>query len=806
MKKFLRTLAVLGGTTLLFLLAATSAGADGIIIPEPIEPFPPDDIIVPFLPIKYHRVTVEIDNQVAQVEVDQVFINDSDRELEATYVFPLPEDAAISEFALYVDGERLEGRILDKDEAREIYEDIVRRRRDPALLEYVGRNTFRAQVFPIPPHGERRVQISYTEVLSQDNGLVSFVYPLNTEKFSPVPLEEVTITVDVASTAPINAVYSPSHDVAIDREDEHHVSVSYEDNDVTPSTDFELFYSVSQDDFGVNLLTYRDGDDGFFLLLVAPKPDVARQDVVAKDVMMVVDVSGSMEGEKLEQAKDAMNYVLDHLHPEDRFNMLAFSTTVDLYAKTLQGSDDTADARSFIRRLEAAGGTNINEALLTALDNLPGERPELLIFLTDGLPTAGVTEPGPIITSVQNAAGPTVRLFAFGVGYDVNTVLLDTIAQENRGVAQYVHPGEDITQAVTTFYEKVSTPVLADIEVDFGSVDVFDTYPQPLPDLFAGSQLVMVGRYRDPGTVTIRLSGAVNGETQTFSYSGQRFSSRSTEMEFLPRLWATRKIGYLMNQIRLHGSDEELIDEIMDLSLRYGVMTPYTSFLVEEDVDVFSEEGRAEAERSLHYAMPEALAPASGAGAVENAQAIQGYSMADAAAAPVEEAAGRLKVVGEKTFLADDDVWTDTAYQEDMSTTKIGFGSDEYFDVLNQRPDWGVYFALGEEVIFVADGQAYEVTAGDFPAPDVPDAPQLDPAPDRKPDVPDVSQPDPAPNVPDAPQPDANPVAQPFSPVDGDGGTDWQMWAIVAGVVVVVVVAVTGLVLRSRRPRAKSSA
>lgn len=776
MKNILRTLAVLGGATLLFLLAAPSAGADGIIIPEPIEPAPPDHLIIPFLPIKYHRVTVEIDNQVAQVQVDQAFINDSDQALEATYVFPLPEDAAISDFALYVDGERLEGRVLDKDEARAIYEEIVRHRRDPALLEYVGRNTFRAQVFPIPPHGERRIQISYTEVLSQDNGLVSFVYPLNTEKFSPVPLEEVTIAVDITSTTPIKAVYSPSHDVAIDRQDEHHVSVSYEASDVTPSTDFELFYSVSQDDFGVNLLTYRDGDDGFFLLLVAPKADFSGQEVLAKDVMMVVDVSGSMEGEKLEQAKDAMNYILDHLNPEDRFNILAFSTTVELYAQTLQGANETADARSFIRRLEAAGGTNINEALLTALDNLPGERPELLICLTDGLPTVGVTEPGPIITSVQNAAGPTVRLFAFGVGYDVNTVLLDTIAQENRGIAQYVRPGEDITQAVTSFYEKVSTPVLADIDVDFGAVNVFDTYPEPLPDLFAGTQLVMVGRYREPETVTVRLSGAVNGDTQTFSYPDQAFLSRSTEMEFLPRLWATRKIGYLLNQIRLHGSDEELIDEIMDLSLRYGVMTPYTSFLVEEDVDVFSDEGRKEAERSLHYAMPTALAPATGAGAVENAQVIQGYS--EAQAAPVEAPASRLKVVGDRTFLARDDAWIDTAYEEDMSSTKIGFGSDEYFAVLKQRPDWGSYFALGEHVIFVVDGQTYEVTAGDYPLPDVPDAPQAD----------------------------LDPVVPLPSPVGGNGGSDWQTWVIVAGVVAAVVVATTGLILRSRRPRAKGSA
>ncbi|MDP2948377.1 MAG: VIT domain-containing protein, partial [Chloroflexota bacterium] len=606
-------LAVLGTMSFLLVLFAQSAWADGIVIPEPIEPTPPDRVVYPFLPIKYHRVEVEIDDQVAQVKVDQAFLNESDRPLEATYIFPLPEDAAISDFALYVEGERLEGRILDKEKARAIYEEIVRHRRDPALLEYVGRNTFQAQVFPIPPHGERRIQIAYTQVLAQEGGLVHLVYPLNTEKFSPRPLEEVAISVEVSSKSPIKAVYSPSHDVAISRQDERHVSVSYEANDVTPSTDFELFYSLSPDDFGLNLVTYRQGDDdGFFLLLAAPKADFAQREVVAKDVMLVVDVSGSMAGEKLEQAQEAANFILDHLNPDDRFNILAFSTNVDLYAETLQGAGRADDARSFVRRLAASGGTNINEALLTALAALPGERPELLIFLTDGLPTVGVTEAGQIVANVQEAAAPTVRLFAFGLGDDVNTILLDSIAQDNRGVSDYVRPGQDIAEAVSAFYEKVSTPVLADISLDFGAIDVSDIYPQPLPDLFVGSQLVMVGRYRDEGSETLRLSGTVNGRTQSFSYPGQVFPSRSTEMDFLPRLWATRKIGYLLNQVRLHGSERELIDEIVELSLRYGVMTPYTSFLVEEDVPIFSPEGRKEATSDLDRALPGALAPATG--------------------------------------------------------------------------------------------------------------------------------------------------------------------------------------------------
>jgi Ca-activated chloride channel family protein len=779
MARFLPIAALLGIAVGL-LVAAQSARADGLIIVDPPINPPPDYLILPYLPVKYHRVTVEIQDQVAQVKVDQAFVNDSEVALEATYVFPLPEDAAISDFSLYVDGERLEGRILDKDEAREIYESIVQRNRDPALLEYVGRNAFQAQVFPIPPHGERRVQISYTQLLSQEAGLVHFLYPLNTEKFSPTPLQEVSISVDVSSQTAIKAVYSPSHEVDIDRISETHVAASYEENDVTPSTDFELFYSLSTEDIGASVTTYRQGEeDGFFLLLVAPKADFRPQEVVAKDVMLVLDVSGSMEGEKLEQAKEALRFVLERLNPDDRFNILSFNDTIDTYAETLQSAGRADEAEEFVDDLEADSGTNINEALLEALRQLPGERPELVIFLTDGQPTVGIQDPDVIVGNVSDAVSSSTRMFVFGVGDDVNTDLLDTLAQENRGVSQYVRPDEDVAAAVSSFYEKVSTPVLTDIELDFGDIEVTDVYPEPLPDLFAGTQLVVVGRYEGEGTVTLRLTGTVNGQVQTLSYDGQEFPQRATEMDFLPRLWATRKIGYLLKEIRLHGENEELVDEVVDLSLRYGVMTPYTSFLVEEEnLPIFSEEGRREAADQL--AAPLQAAPASGASAVERAQILGGYQKAEVAA-PVSDVE-QLKVVGDRSFVLRDGVWIDSGYQEGMSTTKIGFGGDEYYRLLAQRPDWGPFFAVGERVIFLSDGQAYEVAEGEFPAVDAPDAPLT------QPDAPD--EPLVQPDTPSSQQPSAD---------DGDG---FPVVPVAAGLGAAVVVVAVGAWYARRRLRA----
>jgi len=713
--------------------SAAPALADGIVIPHP----PPNVPIVevPFLTIKYHRVTVTIEEQVATTHVDQVFVNEGRHEVEGTYIFPLPEEATISEFSMWVDGERLEGQVLERDEARQIYEDIVRRRRDPALLEYVGRDAFQASIYPIPPGGERRIELEYSQVLEVDNGLVEYVYPLNTEKFSPQPLEEVVVNVTVRSNEPLKAIYSPSHEVDIVRRGDHNAVAGYEEYGVKPDRDFVLYYTVSQEEIGVNLLSYKPDSrgDGFFVLLAAPNVDVDSQQVIAKDVLLVLDVSGSMRGEKIEQAKEALRFVLDNLNEEDRFNIIAFSTSTRSYARDLVPADERGEARDFVARLEANGSTDINRALLEALSMTDGDRPAIVIFLTDGLPTVGEVEIERIVDNVGQAAPGNARIFPFGVGYDVNTALLDTIAENHRGASGYVRPEEAIDEKVSAFYAKVSTPLLADIEIDFGGIDVEDVYPYPLPDLFAGTQLVVVGRYDDGGETEIMLQGEVNGRTQTFRYDDVRFERLGGE-EFIARLWATRKIGYLLQQIRLHGEQGELVDEIVDLSIRYGIITPYTSFLVEETEMALREEGRAQIVEEAEVGME---APMSGEAAVD--RSVQEKVLSEAAApvmaaptmvqgmrAPETDEWGNeinpIRYAGDKTFVLHEGVWTDTVFDPDkMDTTPVGFGSDDYFGLIAARPGWGRYFAIGEHVIVVLDGTAYEVRAGDAPALELPE-------------------------------------------------------------------------------------
>jgi Ca-activated chloride channel family protein len=739
-KRFLLTLFIL----LVALFPTLPAHADGIVIPDP----PPDVPIVdvPFLTIKYHRVTVNIDGPVATTHVDQVFVNDAPYEVEGTYIFPLPEEAAISQFALWVDGEKVEGRVLEKDEARAIYEGIVRQRRDPALLEYVGRNAFQARVYPIPPGGERRIELEYNQVLTADRGLVQYVYPLNTEKFSARPIEEVTVHVELHADQPLKAIYSSSHDVAIDRRGDYNAAIGYEEYNVKPDKDFTLYYTFSDEDFGLNLVSYKQaGEDGFFLLLVAPKVEVDEAEVVAKDVFLVLDVSGSMRGEKIVQAKNALKFVLENLNERDRFNVIAFSTGVQTYARQLVPASESREAMRFVDNLTATGGTDINRALLEALDSADAERPTVVIFLTDGLATEGVVETDRILDNVADAAGPSARLFTFGVGDDVNTFLLDRLAQDHRGVSDYVRPGMDIEEQVSAFYAKISTPLLSDISLDLGEAFIEDTYPYPLPDLFAGTQLVLVGRYREGGSTTVTLEGQVNDQPQTFVYEDVTFR-RSGGDDFIPRLWARRKIGYLLGQIRLHGESDEVIQEIVELSVRYGIITPYTSFLVDETADVLTEQGReAVVEKEVQKTIMATPAPAYGAPAVE--RAAEEGAMRDANVAG-DTGSTQVKTVGDKTFVWHDDAWVDTTFDADkMTATQVGFGSDDYFELLAARPDWGRYFALGTRVIVVLEGAAYEVVEGEGESVEIPPAATtVTPQPTKPGDSATVVAPTPAPD------------------------------------------------------------
>ena len=731
---------------LLLLAAAPPLAAQGIIVPDCRDcrtPWvPPSGRIG--LPIESVQIDTRIEGQVATTHVTQVFRNETSVVLEGTYFFPIPKGATVSDFAIWDGDRRLAGEVRPREEARRIYDGIVRRRRDPGLLEYAGEELFQASIFPINPRSTKKLELTYTQVLRAESGTVGYRYPLGVGR-NASPVERLTGTVEIRAQGAVRTVYSPSHAVDTRRSDgDRRVRVTFETGRNAERRDFQLFWAPSTREVGLSLFTYREpGKDGYYLLLLSPPTTVNEGAYAAKDVVFVLDVSGSMAEEgKIDKAKRALEYGIRGLGAGDRFNVIAFSGDTRLMESGLIQA--TAEGRrrgtEFVRRLAPQGGTNIDEALVEGMRQFPREsgRPRMLVFLTDGLPTVGDTAVARIIEHTRNARQGGVRLFTFGVGYDVNTRLLDRVAAENGGVADYVDPREDLEVKVSAFFDKVNHPVLSDVRVDMGGVRTDLVYPRAMPDLFRGTQLVLVGRYRndrDLNNVTLQLSGHGSG-VRTYDYPGQRFPLRAEENDWLPRLWATRRVGWLMEQIRSNGEQRELVDEVTQLGTRYGIVTPYTSFLaLEPGAEVQRDEPRPRPRpvpmprdrRGGVLPSPQPPPPppppappppppmtmdVTGQGAVAASRAAR--EMQDAQTVTSGYDAGpNVQRVGDKTFYLREEVWTDAEIKADtrLPETTVTFGSDEYYALLRQVPALARYFALGERVAVIHEGRLYRVRA-----------------------------------------------------------------------------------------------
>src|SRR5436190_5076434 len=707
------------------------ASAQGVIVPGPCErcPRPPRPVTLPrSLPVKSIKIDTKIAAQVATTHVEQIFRNDTDAVLEGTYLFPIPESASISEFAIWDGDRRLVGEVRSREEARRIYDEIVRRQRDPGLLEYSGKDLFQASIFPIPPHSDKKLELTYNQVLQAESGTVAYRYPLGVGR-QLAQIGNVSGRVEIESKEPLRNIYSPSHAIDTKRNGERRSVLTFESTGKEPQ-DFQLFYGISQEDFGVSLLTHREpGKDGYFLLMISPKTDWSEQEYSAKDVVFVLDTSGSMAEEgKMDKARQALLYGIRILRPVDRFNVVAFSGEERLMESGLRAADEAGRKRgeAFVQALRPGGGTNINQALLASFQQLvASDRPKIVVFLTDGLPTVGETNIARIVENAGRARIPGARLFTFGVGYDVNTALLDKLAAENGGVADYVEPKEDLEVKVSNFFAKINYPVLADLKLEMPDVQTDLIYPRNLPDLFRGSQLTLIGRYRNPvalENVRLLLSGTSNGKSRSVFYDKLRFPLREESNDFLPRLWATRRVGWLMTQVRTNGEQKELIDEIVDLGTRYGIVTPYTSYLALEPGGTVREitavNGRRDSSVGGVSNMQVMTAPkAADARAVTGSVAVQQSKRARAQQEMdrIEKdtaLVGVVKNVGNKTFYLRDGVWVDSEFKEDakLPETKLSFSSDEYFDLLKRKPVLAQYFSLGEQIVLVFEGRVYRVS------------------------------------------------------------------------------------------------
>lgn len=720
----------------LVVFLATNLLAQGrIFIPEP-----PRGISSSPVNLKSVNATIQLKEGIGNITLEETFFNPSNFRLEGEYIFALPGESQIHDFFLYINGNKTAGEILDGTEAAKIYEGIVRKMRDPALLEYAGNSLFKARIFPIEPKADRKIELSYAQTVSYDGNVYKFSLPI--KQSGQGSIEKFYMSINLQTNSTLGNIYSPSHQIHIVRENDNLAKITLEATNMEADKDLVLYYTLKQNDINATLLTFRPRTDrdGYFMLLASPGYDIEDEEYIPKDVIFVIDVSGSMAGEKIQQAKEALKFCVNTLKPNDSFEIISFSTSLNSFQNELKnaGKDEIENALYFIDNLNSSGGTNIDEALKKALriKKINDKRPTSIVFLTDGLPTEGETSIKKILQNIKSEKKEFIRIFSFGVGFDVNTFLLDKISQDSHGSANYVKPGEDIEKEVSTFFAKISNPVMTSPKLDFAKAGVYDVFPQELPDIFKGQRVSAIGRYRNPGEFDVLLTGMQKKQLKKYEYNLQ-FKRRESDNDFIAKLWANRKVSHLLMQLRFNGENQELVESIKQLGKEYGIVTPYTSYLVTEQEKelaaindrvrqggggvveirmqgqqrarkIQAEENEESVGSQVYYdavmAAPRAASNASGKGAVLSSRAMKKIANAEKDEAMIIT----VKRIFDRTFNLKSGVWVESDLTGDINPDrKIKFLSDEYFNLVKESDELRKILSLGEEIIFKWDGEVY---------------------------------------------------------------------------------------------------
>ena len=538
--------------------------ADGLLIPTE-QGLPP-------LRLAYQRVEVAIVGQVATTKVEQSYRNTTDRDLEAELYLPRCRLSAsvLRDFSMWVGGKRYKGEAVDAKAARQTYEDIVRRLQDPGLLEYIGRDLWKVRIYPVPHRGEQKIEISSTSILPAEGDMISYQYLLRTGQTVRTTEKDFTMVVRIKSESPLGPIYSPSHAVELVRRGDHEAIVSFEQARCQLDKDFQLYFSPKAERVGFSLLAQREspGERGYFLLLVSPS-DLGTAKAAPRDLVLVLDTSSSMEGEKLRKAKAALKHTFSSLNPDDRFALVSFASTPVSFCDELApaAAADLRAAGAWVDKLEAAGGTDISAALEAALAIRTAHQPNRsfqIVFLTDGLPTVGLKETPEILKILDRRNRHGIRIYTFGVGDDVDAHLLDLLAEKTSACSTYVRPGEDIEAKVSAFSQKIARPARTALKLAIsGGPHLVEMFPPRLPDLFQGEQLQIAGRYAGHGPATLTLKGQ-SGDVRFSETFRTDFPEEASDHNFVAPIWARRKVEPSIGaRVRLNGESAEVKHELV---------------------------------------------------------------------------------------------------------------------------------------------------------------------------------------------------------------------------------------------------
>jgi Ca-activated chloride channel family protein len=566
-------------------------------------------------PLKHTDVKAEISGFISRVVVTQQFQNPFKEKIEAVYMFPLPQNAAVDDMTMIVGERTVRGRILAREEARIVYEAAKSSGQVAGLLDQERPNIFTQSVANILPGEQVKITISYVETLSYVNGAYEFVFPMvvgqryiprtalpppgsqggvtDASRITPkaVPAgtrsgHDISLEVTLDAGLIIDNLSSKTHPVDILRPDIRSARLRLKENSTIPNKDFILRYDVATQAIQDAVLTHRSERGGFFTMILQPPERITVADVTPKELVFVLDTSGSMEGFPIEKAKETMKLALNSLNPSDTFNLITFAgDTSILFPEPVPATgENLRKAQAFLSSRKGADGTEMMKAIEAALKPSDDQsHVRIVCFMTDGY----VGNEMEIIAEVQSH--PNARVFAFGIGSAVNRFLLDKMAEAGRGEVEYVGLNDDGSAAARRFHERVRSPLLTDISIDWNGLAVADVYPKRMPDLFSAKPVVVTGRFTAPGRATIRLKGKMAGNDFVREIPVE-FPETMASHDVLASLWARARVDELMGQdfqgMQSGNMRTDLKDTITQLGIEYRLMTQFTSFVAVEEMIV----------------------------------------------------------------------------------------------------------------------------------------------------------------------------------------------------------------------------